>query len=134
MWRTTKGARELWYCNTVLIIFALDFSTKCTLLGYFLVSWENVSKTRRGYKRSSGRKRYPSPIQAFVAISCCASSKRQSPERTRSESKLYAFVVGFSKCFRKYANSTAHDRDTGLKFTAGIVQSRLGVPLRTSDH
>ena len=33
---------EQWYCNTVLIIRALDFSTNGTLLGYFAISWENV--------------------------------------------------------------------------------------------
>ena len=48
-------------------------------LGCFPISWENFShNTRRGHKRSSGRKRCPSPIQTFVAISCCASSKGQS--------------------------------------------------------
>ena len=34
-------------------------------------------KTRCGHKRSSGRKRCPSLIQTYVAISCCASSKGQ---------------------------------------------------------
>ena len=39
-----------------------------TLLDYFAIP---------GHMRSSGRKRYPSLIQIVVAISCCASSKRQ---------------------------------------------------------
>ena len=40
------------------------------LLDYFAVSGENVlHKTRRRHICSSGRKRYPSPIQISVAIS-----------------------------------------------------------------
>ena len=66
---------ELSYCTTVLIICA--FGTNGTLRGYFATSLGKrfAHKTHRGHKRSSGRKRYPSPIQAFVTISCCASSK-----------------------------------------------------------
>ena len=49
------------------------------VLSYFAISWEEVfHNTRRGHKRSSGRKQYLSPIQTFVATSCCASSKGRS--------------------------------------------------------
>ena len=75
-------SNKLWYCIIVLIICALGFSTNaypCRIfLGYFAISGENVSrKTRHGHKRSSGRKRYPSPGLTSVAISCCTSSKGQ---------------------------------------------------------
>ena len=63
----------------VLITCNLDFSTNDAVLqGIFQSLGKMFShKTLRGHKRSSGRKRYPSPIQKFVAISCCASSKGQ---------------------------------------------------------
>ena len=68
-----------------------------TLLGYFAISGENVfHKILREHKRSSGRQRYPSPIQVYVAISCCASSKdsldRQHSLREQGLRALY--VIG----------------------------------------
>ena len=50
----------------------------------FCYLWgKRFHKTRRWHKRSSGRKRYPSSIQTYVATSCCASSKgRLFPEKT----------------------------------------------------
>ena len=58
--------------------------TSAMLLGYSAISeGKRFHKTRRGYMRSSDRKRYPSSIQTYVAIRCCASSNGQPfPERT----------------------------------------------------
>ena len=43
--------------------------------------------------RSSGRERYPSPLQLFVAISCCASSRRSSPNKHLPRMHEFSEVV-----------------------------------------
>ena len=74
----TKCFKRTSYCNTVLIIRALRFQYKRyplhVVLGY--VFGKTSRYTCRGHKRSSGRERYPSPIQAFVTFKLLHEFKR----------------------------------------------------------
>ena len=130
---------ELRYCNKVLIICAFRFQYKRyplhAVLGYLLAK-TFFHKTHRGYKRSSGRKRYPSPIQTFVTISCCASSQGQPEKRHFARASPTCMLPGirYVISFRKYT-STARGIDAVLKIYSSItVQARLGVLQQTSNH
>ena len=62
-------------------------------------------ETHRGQKQPSGRKRYPFPIQAFVTISCCASSKRailKDRHIARASPTCMLPGIGDANWFRKF--------------------------------
>ena len=99
-----------------------------TSLGYFAISEKNGSpKTGRGYKHSSGRKRYPSPVLTSVAISCCASSKRQpflkEQHAARASSTCILQKIQFSSASKQIAPLTREKQSDNLQQYNSSVQT-----------